>query len=285
MAIAGPPSVEGRPRRAYHDCMDRPWPKQRIDPSGPPLPGREWIAQEWNEVVFLHWRVDAAFVDPLLPAGTRADVLDDGESTWVGLVCFRCANTHFPPLGRAGRLGPMGDFIEVNVRVYTVDEVGRRSVVFLSLDASRLPPVIGARLSTGLPYWWSAAAHRVAGESVSYTMTRRGTALGSRVSIDLGDPITEPGRLEAFLTARWGMHIRHVGGTYFMPNTHEPWSLRAASVTELDDDLVTAAGLPDWVSTQPPDSVLYSPGVTARFSLGRRLSPVLGKLPRARRTV
>ncbi len=51
-----------------------------------------------------------------------------------------------------------------------------------------------------------------------------------------------------------------------MPNDHEQWPLRRASLVSLDDELVTAAGLPG-VTTRPPDSVLYSPGVHTRFAM------------------
>ena len=51
-----------------------------------------------------------------------------------------------------------------------------------------------------------------------------------------------------------------------MPNEHEPWPLRRATLVSLDDELVAAGGLPG-VASRPPDSVLYSPGVHARFAM------------------
>ncbi|ROS77896.1 hypothetical protein EDF24_0661 [Curtobacterium sp. PhB130] len=240
----------------------------------PGLPGRPWISQDWLDVVFLHWRVDVSAVAPLLPAGTRPDTMavegtDDGVTTWVGLIAFRFEDTRFPPLGRLGRTGRIGDFVEVNVRVYTVDEQGQRGVVFLSLDAGKLLPTLGARVATGLPYRWADAAVRKRDGRVGYAMRRHGTHLRSVLDVRVGPAIAEPTALETFLTARWGMHVHRAGATRFWPNEHDTWALHRASVVSLRDDLVGAAGLPFALTELPPDSVLYSPGVTTRFGAGR----------------
>ena len=236
----------------------------------PGLPGRPWIEQAWRDVVFVHWRVDASAVAPLLPEGVRPDTLgvdgvDDGTTTWVGLIAFSFEDTRFPPVS----VGRVGDFVEINVRVYTVDDRGRHGVVFLSLDAGKLAPTVGARVATGLPYWWANAQRRRGAERIGYAMRRHGTRLRSRIEVAIGDEVSEPTTLETFLTARWGMHVRRLGATRFWPNEHEPWPLRRASIRRLQDDLVGAAGLPFGLSALEPDSVLYSSGVTTRFGLGR----------------
>jgi uncharacterized protein YqjF (DUF2071 family) len=73
--------------------------------------------------------------------------------------------------------------------------------------------------------------------------------------------------LSLFLTARWGLFQERLGRTLWLPNEHEPWVLHPARVTALYDELCAAAGLPGIVDS-PPDSVLFSPGVDARFGLG-----------------
>jgi uncharacterized protein YqjF (DUF2071 family) len=242
----------------------------RLQAVAPGLTGRPWISQDWLDVVFVHWRVDVSAVAPLLPAGTRPDTLtadgtDDGATTWVGLIAFRFEDTRFPPIST----GRIGDFVEVNVRVYTIDDEGRHGVVFLSLDAGKLLPTIGARVATGLPYWWADAETRNGDGRVGYAMRRHGTHLRSLVEVRVGAEVTEPTALETFLTARWGMHVHRAGRTRYWPNEHEPWPLHRASVVSLRDDLIGAAGLPFGLASLEPDSVLYSPGVTTRFGLGR----------------
>lgn len=243
---------------------------QPVRSVAPGLPGRPWIEQAWRDVVFVHWRVDVSAVAPLLPRGVRPDTLgtdgvDDGVTTWVGLIAFSFEDTRFPPVS----VGRIGDFVEINVRVYTVDERGRRGVAFLSLDAGKLAPTLAARVATGLPYWWAIAQRRRGTDRIAYAMRRHGTRLRSLTDVAIGEPIAEPTALETFLTARWGMHVRRAGATRYWPNEHESWPLHRASIRNLRDDLIGAAGLPAGLTGLEPDSVLYSPGVTTRFGIGR----------------
>ncbi|NJP49268.1 DUF2071 domain-containing protein [Streptomyces sp. SBST2-5] len=205
---------------------------------------------------------DPADVAPLLPPGTVPDTLDG--VTYVGLVPFR--------MHRVGWLGLpgvpyLGDFPETNVRLYSVDSRGRRGVVFLSLDAARLIPVAVGRLGFGMPYRWSRmrVEHRPDG-TLTYTSTRRrpgALRATSRITVRPGEPIDDPTPLEHFLTARWGMHGTLFGRPLHLRNTHPRWPLHRAELLECDQTLLTAAGLPH--PAGPPASVLYSPGVPARF--------------------
>jgi uncharacterized protein len=112
-----------------------------------------------------------------------------------------------------------------------------------------------------------------AGDVRTYTSRRRwpsprGTR--SRVMVRVGAPITAPGDLDRFLTARWGLHLLQRGHTAYWPNEHREWPLHTADLLALDDELVAAAGLPQ--ITCPPVSVLYSPGVRARFGAPMRVT-------------
>ena len=171
-------------------------------------------------------------------------------------------------VGRGPAVPRLGTFAETNVRLYSVDETGRRGVVFLSLEAARLAVALGARLTFGLPYTWARMrVHRDAG-LVTYQSRRRWPGprgAGGRIVVRPGVAIdTDP--LAAFLTARWGLHTRWLGRTLYVPNHHEPWPLHAAELVHLDDSLVAAAGLPG-LTGRPPDSVLWSPGVRTVFGL------------------
>lgn len=159
-----------------------------------------------------------------------------------------------------------GAFVELNVRLYAVDQKGRRGVVFRSLEASRLAAVLAARAAFSLPYFWAATRMRVDGDLRSYTSQRIGGGPHSRVVARVGSPILST-PLEDFLTARWGMFTRTRGRTQFVPNEHEPWVLHSVELLQIDDGLLAAAGIPGIVG-RAPDSVLFSPGVTTRF--GRR---------------
>ncbi|MEH0826818.1 MULTISPECIES: YqjF family protein [unclassified Micromonospora] len=228
---------------------------------------RAILGQRWENLTFLHWAVAPELVAPLLPVGTRPDTLD-GVS-YVGLIGFRMVGLG---LGAGPGVPYFGSFYETNVRLYSVDHTGRRAVVFRSLDASRLVPVLVARATLRLPYLWSTMRLERDGDRFTYRCRRRwpgpaGTT--SRMVVRVGEPIAEPTALEHFVTARWGLHTRAYGRTLHLPNWHPRWPLHRAELRHLDDELVTAAGLPP--PAGPPASVLFSPGVPVRFGPPVRL--------------
>jgi len=222
---------------------------------------RSVLVQRWHDLSFVHWAVQPELVAPLLPAGVRPDVHDG--STYVGLIGFRMVALGL--LAGPG-LPYLGTFCETNVRLYSVDGEGRRGVVFRSLEAARLLPVLGAQVSLQLPYKWARMRMVRDGDTLRYTSTRRWPGprgATSRMSVRIGEPIAAPSPLEHFLTARWGLHVSTYGRTLYLPNVHPLWPLRRAELTELDDTLVATGGLP--APTTAPVSVLFSAGVPVRF--------------------
>ncbi|MFH8433607.1 YqjF family protein [Streptomyces sp. NPDC018007] len=243
-----------------------PEPVSPYPPAGPMPP---LLTQSWLDLAFLHWAVDPADVAPLLPPGTVPDTFD-GTTTYVGLVAFRMYRVGV--LGLPG-LPYLGTFPETNVRLYSVDGQGRRGVVFRSLDASRLIPVLVARAAFRLPYVWSRMDVERSGDTLTYTSSRRlpgPRGARSRIVLRPGEAIGEPTPLEHFLTARWALHSSFFfGRTVCLPNAHPRWPLHRAELLECDEDLVAAGGLP--APLGDPVSVLYSPGVPVRF--GPRRGP------------
>ncbi|MEV1044345.1 DUF2071 domain-containing protein [Streptomyces sp. NPDC049916] len=242
-------------------AADRPAPEP-VSPCPPAAPMRPLLTQSWLDLAFVHWAADPADVAPLLPPGTVPDIFD-GACTYVGLVAFRMHRVS--GLGLPG-IPYLGSFPETNVRLYSMDERGRRAVVFRSLDASRLVPVLVARAAFGLPYVWSRMGVERSGDTLTYTSRRRWPGprgARSRIVLRTGDPIGDPTPLEHFLTARWALHSRFLGRTRYLPNAHPRWPLHRADLLECDEDLVAAGGLPAPVGR--PTSVLYAPGVPVRF--------------------
>ncbi|MEU5402213.1 DUF2071 domain-containing protein [Streptomyces sp. NPDC005963] len=245
--------------------------ERRPDPVSPDAPAvitKPLLTQSWLDLAFVHWAVDPALVAGLMPTGTVPDTLHG--TTYVGLVAFRMDRVGW---FRLPGIPYFGAFPETNVRLYSVDAHGRRGVVFRSMDASRLVPVVMGRIGFRLPYLWSRMSVRSEGDTLAYTSRRRwpgprGTS--SSMTIRKGERIEEPTELEQFLTARWGMHNPFPGGVAFLPNDHPRWPLYRAELIECRDELVAAAGLP--APREEPVSVLYSPGVPVR--LGRPARPL-----------
>ncbi|NMH98169.1 YqjF family protein [Pseudonocardia acidicola] len=234
------------------------------------------MRQDWRDIAFLHWAVDPDAVAGFMPPGVYPDTLDG--STYVGLVPFRMVDAGF---ARGPAIPWAGTFLETNVRLYSVDGTGRRGIVFLSLDTDRAVVVAGARTVSGLPYRWARMHYRRrrTGATIEHTYTaalrRPGRRPRSRIVVRSGGPVAAA-PLDEFLTARWGLHVAHLGRTWYIPNAHPAWPLRAARVTELDDDLLASVGFGD-LAGRPPDLVAFSDGVRTEFG-----PPVLATTPRDR---
>jgi uncharacterized protein YqjF (DUF2071 family) len=225
----------------------------------PPLPGPVAFDQRWSDLTFVHWPVRPESVEQLHPPGTRPDIFADGM-TYVGLIPFAMSATK---VGTAVPLPYFGSFQETNVRLYSIDDAGRHGVVFRSLETARLAVVPIIRLGLGVPYAWARMRISRQGDHITYQSMRRWPRRGlhSRLTIAIGEVI-EPTALEVWLTARWGAHTRKAGRTWWVPNEHGPWPLRAAEVVELSDELVEAS------QVRPAGDrlrALFSRGVRTRF--------------------
>ncbi len=236
----------------------------------PARPVRALLTMDLLDVAFLHWPAGPHLVASLLPGGTRPDVF--GGASYVGLVALRMSRVGFP--GLPG-LPYLGTFPQINLRLYTVGRDGRRGVVFRSLDAARLVPVLAGRSVLRLPYHWASLRVHRDGEVMTYQSRRRWPGPGDaflRLALRIGEPLAEPSELERFLTARWGLHTAWFGRrASYLPNEHPRWPLHRAELIQLTENLTRRAGLP--VPGTGPVSVLYSPGVRMRTGPARRPVP------------
>jgi uncharacterized protein len=244
--------MTGRSSAGSYGSRD-PWPEP------PELPQPVITTQEWLDAVFLHWRIPEAVAATRMPPGVRPDTYDG--SSWVGLVGFRL---HRATIASGPVIPYLGTFTEVNVRLYSREPSGRRGVVFLSMDASRLAFVVAARAAR-IPYVWSGAHFRPPLESrggVGYSVRRFRHGATSDFSVAPARAREANDPLSIHLTARFGLHTRLLGRTLYWPNAHAAWPLYRAELTSLDDQLIAAAGIK---VSGPPESVLYSPGVRSTF--------------------
>lgn len=224
------------------------------------------MRQRWDDVSFLHWDVDPASAQTLLPPGLDVDV-HDGRA-WVGLVPFQMRR--IAPLG----LPPVpyfGSFPETNVRTYVRNSEGVPGVWFHSLEASRLAPVAVARSLYGLPYFHASMHIRREGRRIQYNTLRRWPGprgVGGSIAVEVGDPLGEPTELDRFLTSRWRLFTYRRGDIFAAEIRHEPWPLHSASVSGIDTSLVTEAGY----EPSGAPHVLYSPRVHVEAYLPKRLT-------------
>ena len=224
------------------------------------------MVQGWSDVVFLHWATDPDAAARWLPLGVRHDRFEG--RVFVGLVALHMQVAPFGvPVPR------LGSFVEVNVRLYSVDHAGRRGLVFASLDADRLAPAAAGRLGYRLPYAWGEFRGSRVGDTVTYAGRRRwpGPARpATAFSVRIADRIASPSAFEQFLTARWTLHGSAAGRSWAVDIEHPPWILHSASLEAIDDELIGAAGLP--APAGDPVSALWSAGSEVRVGMPRLIS-------------
>jgi uncharacterized protein YqjF (DUF2071 family) len=136
-------------------------------------------------------------------------------------------------------------------------------VWFFSLDTQKLLPTLVARLAFKLPYCYGNARVTLTGQGEGAILTSNVARKWphhsvSALAVRVGAPV-EPGPLEKFLTSRWGLVSSSRGNRlWYGAVEHEPWPLHHAELLHLDDNLITAAGLP---RPEGEPHLLFSPGV------------------------
>ena len=150
--------------------MNRPTPAQR-EAARHPQPGRRTLMhQRWEHLLFLHWTIDREVIQHTLPPGLHADTF--AGTAWLGLVPFAMRGVR--PAGLPA-IGPLSNFLELNVRTYVHDDQGVPGVWFYSLDCNQPLAVLIARTFFRLPYQ-NATMRAEYNAAIDYHCTRRDTA-------------------------------------------------------------------------------------------------------------
>jgi uncharacterized protein len=215
--------------------------------------------QNWYRLSFLHWPCDPALLQARLPVGLEIDTFD--QTGWVGLTPFHLMSLR--PLFLPAVPG-LSDFPEMNLRTYVRGPAGP-GIWFFSLDAASGAAVLGARLTYGLPYYWSRMCVHATGRSrIEYTSTRAGAI--ADITVEVGKALAQPDDLVLFLTERYRLYSCFLGRLVMAPVEHEPWPLRHAELVGFKETVRRAAKLPDGGA---PALVHYSPGVHVRIGAPR----------------
>ena len=219
-----------------------------IDRVTPTLePDRQVVMhQDWHHLLFLHWEVPPADLQPLLPPGLDVDTFDG--KAYVGLVPFTLTGVRpvlTPPLPW------ISSFHEINVRTYVHRNGRDPGVWFFSLDASSTIAVAAARAMYKLPYFHSHIDFAATNTQITFEARRddhRGVIpANARVRYgpsDMPRSRAPVGSLDHFLVERYLLYS--VGDNHDLYRArvhHQPYPIQRAELFELDDTLVWAAGI------------------------------------------
>ena len=206
-----------------------------------PLPAGPWVmGQSWIDLLFAHWPVPVSAVRPAVPDPIPIATFDG--TAWIGITPFEVVGAHpraLPPLPWLSR------FLELNVRTYTTIG-GHPGIWFFSLDAARLPAVVGARLTYRLPYRHARMAITRAPGRVSYRSRARAATGALRVTYEPTGPASFPARgtLEHFLTERYCLYTLARRGRLRRADIHHrPWPLQPARAEVAENTMTERLGI------------------------------------------
>ena len=221
--------------------------------------------QSWRNLLFIHWRVDPANLQLLLPEGLKIETFDG--SAWLGLVPFSMERVRpwwSPPVPG------ISWFLETNVRTYVRDASGQTGVWFLSLDANHRLAVTIARTFWHLNYVYASLEMKVEGDRVTYSGTRGQKpgqyAISATVDCSSEPVVAKPGSLDEFLLERYHLFAKRPDHKYLLGQVHhQPYQFRPVSSSSISQSLTTAQGCPVMLG-EPPDHIVYSAGVDVGVS-------------------
>jgi len=238
----------------------RPW----------PLPDSPWVGrQSWPDLLFMHWRIPAAALRPLIPP--RLDIQEYDGSAWIGVVPFRMEGAMLRGLPN---IPGISAFPELNVRTY-VARGDRPGIWFFSLDASKAFAVWGARAFLDLPYYRATmGVTRVEDGWIEYRSrrlarragagARAGSEVWSRASTEAGPSAeagtdalfsaryrptsdvyqAEAGSLDHWLTERYCLYSAHLDGSLSrLEIHHRQWPLQQAEAVIEENTMLSSLGL------------------------------------------
>ncbi len=182
--------------------------------------------QTWQNLLFLHWRVEPTAIGALLPPGLHLDTFDG--SAWLGVVPFFMRNVR--PAG-CPSVPVISEFLELNIRTYVFDKDGTPGVWFFSLDCNQPVAVFIARTLFHLNYRGADMRASCVGGRINYHSRLHGADWGVDFAYSArGESApAAPGSLEFFLVERYRLHSADRSGTIFRGSVyHAPYQIASA---------------------------------------------------------
>lgn len=211
-------------------------------------PNRSWkFYQEWNNAVFLHWKVNSDLIKPYLPKGIELDVIDG--KTWVSLVAFDMNNID---VRRLLKLPYISDFQEINIRVYIVSN-GKPSVYFLSMEGNKRTSCVILKTLSKFPYRYSKmsrneSTHKSKNDKFKDTFN---------IEYELKDEPVKKAKTDLWLTERYAVFQDYKNHIIEYDVHHVEWPMQAIEIKKLELNYPRFSHL----INNKPDKIHYSSGV------------------------
>lgn len=212
------------------------------------LPDEKWkFYQEWNNAIFLHFKVDLEELKKHVPKELEIDLFQ-GES-WVSVVAFTMEKIRPKNIPA---FSPISNFHEINIRTY-VKKNNKTGVYFLSIEG-------GTKLSCKIAKFISDLPYR-------YSLIERSSKHYSSINLDfkdelcfefkIGKQIKHKSELDNWLTERYALFQETDNYINEYEIHHLPWLVNDVEVKSLKCFYPRFKNL----LNNKPDKMQYSKGV------------------------
>ncbi len=216
------------------------------------LPIGPWnYYQEWNNALFLHWKVSTDALTKLIPKDISLDTFN-GEG-WISLVAFtmeRIRPRNLPSVSI------ISDFHEINIRTYVTHD-NKSGVYFLNIEAEKQISCYVARLLSGLPYTKASIQFQTKDTSRKYVSTNTQKGFQLNTNFIIGERIINKSALDNWLTERYCLYLSKDEKVFRYETHHKSWDLNEVKILDLKTDYKIG----NILLNRKPDLAHFSAGV------------------------
>jgi uncharacterized protein YqjF (DUF2071 family) len=212
------------------------------------LPKGNWnYYQEWNNALFLHWKVPFEILRELIPNQLNIDIFEG--SSYVSLVAFTMEKIRPRYLPAVSFIS---NFDEINLRTY-VENGGKQGVYFLNIEAAKYLSAFIAQTLSGLPYE-KATIYRT---DVTYQSNNPQKDFYFNAEFEIKEQLTEKTALDKWLTERYCLYIDINKAMYRYDIQHKEWEIKKVEIKNLNLNY----HIKELKLSTHPDYVHYSDGI------------------------
>lgn len=213
------------------------------------LPKGGWqYYQEWNNALFLHWKMPFDELRKCVPENLKLDTFE-GEA-YISLVAFQMQKIrpkHLPAVKF------ISDFEEINLRTYVVND-GKAGVYFLNIEAEKYLSAFVARKLSGLPYEKS----NILRKGNRFTSQNKIKNFYLEAEFDIKDKLNNKIDLDRWLTERYCLYLDEKNQLFRFDIHHKEWEIRNVEIKKLN---LSYELKNNYLINSHPDLIHYSEGV------------------------
>lgn len=213
------------------------------------LPTGSWqYYQEWNNALFLHWKIPFDELRKSVPERLELDTFE-GEA-YISLVAFQMQKIrpkHLPAVKF------ISDFEEINLRTYVIND-GKAGVYFLNIEAEKYLSAFVARKLSGLPYEKSNIFRK--GNRFSSQNTFKKFHL--EAEFEAKEKLETKTGLDHWLTERYCLYLEDRNQLFRFDIHHKEWEIRNVEIKKLS---LSYELKNNYLINSHPDLIHYSEGV------------------------